>query len=384
MSDIIKPLADYPDIDFIGGYTLEKLEAKMVAWYKEKYKEITKREPVMGRANEQRILLQTCAYYIFQGMKIAETNARMNTLKYAENGYLDNLGALKRVSRGEATAATVTLRFSLAAARTNATGIPAGTRVTAGDGVHFATQGYAEIPIGSTYIDVRAACLKAGTDGNLYGIGELNRMVDPIPFIDSVENVTAPEGGTDDESEEDYRESIYLAPESYSAAGSEGAYEYWVRKYSNSIIDVKVSSPEPRIVQVRCLLTGGTLPGEEFRSALQEYLSQDNIKMLTDVLEVTNPTEKEYNITVTYYINRSDSSRAETIQTEVAAAVDDYILWQKSKIGRDINPSELTRRMVNAGAKRVAITHPAFAAAGQYEVAVCGTRSVTYGGLEDD
>ena len=70
--------------------------------------------------------------------------------------------------------------------------------------------------------------------------------------------------------------------------------------------------------------------------------------------------------------------------TEVAAAVDDYILWQKSKIGRDINPSELTRRMVNAGAKRVAITHPAFAAAGQYEVAVCGTRSVTYGGLEDD
>ena len=384
MSDIIKPLADYPDIDFIGGYTLEKLEAKMVAWYKEKYKEITKREPVMGRANEQRILLQTCAYYIFQGMKIAETNARMNTLKYAENGYLDNLGALKRVSRGEATAATVTLRFSLAAARTNATGIPAGTRVTAGDGVHFATQDYAEIPIGSTYIDVRAACLKAGTDGNLYGIGELNRMVDPVPFIDSVENITAPEGGTDDESEEDYRESIYLAPESYSAAGSEGAYEYWVRKYSNSIIDVKVSSPEPRIVQVRCLLTGGTLPGEEFRSALQEYLSQDNIKMLTDVLEVTNPTEKEYNITVTYYINRSDSSRAETIQTEVAAAVDDYILWQKSKIGRDINPSELTRRMVNAGAKRVTITYPAFAAAGQYEVAVCGTRSVTYGGLEDD
>lgn len=384
MSDIIKPLADYPDIDFIGGYTLEKLEAKMVAWYKEKYKEITKREPVMGRANEQRILLQTCAYYIFQGMKIAETNARMNTLKYAENGYLDNLGALKRVSRGEATAATVTLRFSLAAARTNATGIPAGTRVTAGDGVHFATQDYAEIPIGSTYIDVRAACLKAGTDGNLYGIGELNRMVDTVPFIDSVENVTAPEGGTDDESEEDYRESIYLAPESYSAAGSEGAYEYWVRKYSNSIIDVKVSSPEPRIVQVRCLLTGGTLPGEEFRSALQEYLSQDNIKMLTDVLEVTNPTEKEYNITVTYYINQSDSSRAETIQTEVAAAVDDYILWQKSKIGRDINPSELTRRMVNAGAKRVAITYPAFATAGQYEVAVCGTKSVTYGGLEDD
>lgn len=384
MSDIIKPLADYPDIDFIGGYTLDKLEAKMVAWYKEKYKEITKREPVMGRANEQRILLQTCAYYIFQGMKIAETNARMNTLKYAENGYLDNLGALKRVSRGEATAATVTLRFSLAAARTNATGIPAGTRVTAGDGVHFATQDYAEIPIGSTYIDVRAACLKAGTDGNLYGIGELNRMVDTVPFIDSVENITAPEGGTDDESEEDYRESIYLAPESYSAAGSEGAYEYWVRKYSNSIIDVKVSSPEPRIVQVRCLLTGGTLPGEEFRSALQEYLSQDNIKMLTDVLEVTNPTEKEYNITVTYYINQSDSSRAETIQTEVAAAVDDYILWQKSKIGRDINPSELTRRMVNAGAKRVAITYPAFATAGQYEVAVCGTKSVTYGGLEDD
>lgn len=384
MSDIIKPLSDYPDIDFIGGYTLTKLEDKMVAWYKEKYKEIMGREPVMGRANEQRILLQTCAYYIFQGMKIAETNARMNTLKYAEDGYLENLGALKRVTKREATAATVTLRFSLVAARTNATGIPAGTRVTAGDGVHFATQEYAEIAIGSTYADVRAECLKAGTDGNLYGIGELNRMVDTVPFIDSVTNITAPEGGTDDESEEDYRESIYLAPESYSAAGSEGAYEYWAKKYSNSIIDVKVSSPEPRIVQIRCLLTGGTLPGEEFRSALAEYLSRPDIKMLTDALSVINPTTASYNVTVTYYINRSDASRAETIQAEVDAAVDDYILWQRSKIGRDINPSELTRRMINAGAKRVAITYPAFTAASAYEVAICGTKTVTYGGLEDD
>lgn len=384
MSEIIKPLADYPDIDFIGGYTLTKLEDQMVAWYKEKYKEVTGREPVMGRANDQRLILQTCAYYIFQGMKIAETNARMNTLKYAEGGYLDNLGALKKVTRGEATPATTTLRFSLASARTNATGVPAGTRVTAGDGVYFATQDYAEIPIGSTYVDVRAICGTPGTDGNLYGIGELTRMVDIVPFIDSVTNLTAPEGGTDDEDEEDYRESIYIAPESYSAAGSEGAYEYWAKKYSNAIIDVKVSSPTPRVVQIRCLLTGGTLPGEEFRSALAAYLSQDSIKMLTDVLEVVNPTTATYNINVTYYINRSDSARAETIQTEVSAAVDAYVLWQKSKIGRDINPSELTRRMVNAGAKRVAITYPAFTAAGAYEVAVLGTRTVTYGGLEDD
>lgn len=384
MSDIIKPLSDYPDLDFIGGYTLEKLENEMIGWYKEKYKEITDKEPAIGRASTARLILQTCAYYIFQGLKIGENNARMNCLKYATGDYLDNLGAMKRVIRKEATAATTTLRFSMQSARSNATGIPAGTRVTAGDGVYFATQEYVEIPIGARYTDVRATCGIAGVSGNLYGVGELTRMVDIVPFIDAVTNLTAPENGADEEDEEDYRRSIYIAPEGYTAAGSMGAYEYWVSKYSSVIIDARVRSPSPRMLEIMCILEGGELPGKEFRAALSEWMLQPDIRMLTDVVNVINPEVVNYDVNVTYYINQSDRSAAETIQAKVGAAINEYILWQKSKIGRDINPSVLMQFIIAAGAKRATIAGPTFRVIGDSAVAVAEHKTVTYGGLEND
>lgn len=384
MSNVLKALSDYPDLDFLGGWTLEKLENSMVDWYKDKYRELTEHEPALGRASRDRIILQTCAYYIFQGYKISENNARMNCIKYATGDYLDALGAFKRVSRQEAAAATTTLRYSMDTARTSATGIPAGSRVTAGDGVYFATIEYAEIPIGGLYVDVQAICNTTGESGNLYGVGELTKMVDIVPFIDFVENLTVPEGGTNEEDEESYRESIYLAPDGYSSGGSPGAYEYWVNKYSSAIIDTLIYSPSPRVMEVMCLLEGGELPGEEFLSGLAEYLAQPDVGMLTDVINVINPSVEEYGVSVTYYINQSDSSVADKIQERVTAAVDEYILWQKSKIGRDINPSVLTQLILNAGAKRVAVSGPAFQAISEKSVAVCTSQRVIYGGLEDD
>ena len=65
-------------------------------------------------------------------------------------------------------------------------------------------------------------------------------------------------------------------------------------------------------------------------------------------------------------------------------AVADYILWQKSKIGRDINPDELIQRIKAAGAKRVVIASPGYTVINNESVAVCQSQTITYGGLEDD
>ena len=134
-------------------------------------------------------------------MKIVERNGKMNTLKGAYGDYLINLGAMKHVYPREATGATTTVRYSIETARASATGIPKGSRVTAGDGVYFATNEYAEIPPGQLYVDVRATCMIAGTSGNVYGIGDLKYMVDRVPMIDSAENITSSENGMDEESE---------------------------------------------------------------------------------------------------------------------------------------------------------------------------------------
>lgn len=47
------------------------------------------------------------------------------------------------------------------------------------------------------------------------------------------------------------------------------------------------------------------------------------------------------NITATYYINQSDKAAAVTIQAEVDKAVQDYIAWQTTEIGRDKAPKEM-------------------------------------------
>jgi hypothetical protein len=42
----------------------------------------------------------------------------------------------------------------------------------------------------------------------------------------------------------------------------------------------------------------------------------------------------------------------------VQAAVDAWILWERSFVSRDINGDELRKRMLEAGAKRVQIVSP--------------------------
>ena len=62
--------------------------------------------------------------------------------------------------------------------------------------------------------------------------------------------------------------------------------------------------------------------------------------------------------------------------------MEDYEVWQKSMLGRAIDPSELVYRIKAAGAKRVALPLPAYAAIESYQVAVEDNVTVTYGGLE--
>ena len=94
--------------------------------------------------------------------------------------------------------------------------------------------------------------------------------------------------------------------------------------------------------------------------------------------------EQSYALDLKYYINKSDSVQANTIQSAVNAAVENYIVWQRSKIGRDINPSKLICMLEDAGAKRVEINAPVFRKIEKTAVAKVTTKKVAYGGIEDD
>ena len=132
------------------------------------------------------------------------------------------------------------------------------------------------------------------------------------------------------------------------------------------------------------IMADGAKPGPEMINGLKGYLQDKTIRPMTDLVNVSAPEEVPYTIGLTYYINRSDSAKAVTIQAAVAQAVEDYQTWQRA-IGRDINPSKLVAMVMEAGAKRVTVTAPTYTAVAATKVsALQGEATVTYGGLEDD
>jgi phage-related baseplate assembly protein len=200
-----------------------------------------------------------------------------------------------------------------------------------------------------------------------------------------VSNTTESEGGADAETDDAYAERIQQAPESFSVAGPDGAYRYWARTASQLIIDVLVHSPSPGVVEIRPLLQGGEVPGQEILDLVDLVCNDRAIRPLTDDVQVLTPEQVDYDISLTYWISTANASIAASIQSAVNQAVNDYKLWQKSKLGRGIDPSELNARIKSAGAKRVVVTLPAaYQSIESYQVAAEDQVTVTYGGLEND
>lgn len=375
--------SSFPEVSFIDNMTLEDLQTDMINWYMERYQELTGKNVDLALANPYRLILDSCALAIYQLMQYVDAAGKKNLLKYSYGDFLDNIGALRGIQRRIGTKANATFRFSLASARTSATSIPKGSRMSFNN-IFFETVEYAEIPVGSLYVDVLCTCTEAGSFANGYLIGEINTIVDSLPFIASAENITATANGTDREDDDTYAQRIYLAPSSYSVAGPEEAYRYFTLNYSSEIADVSIYSPDAGEVSIVVVLQNGELPNENFLTLLKNYLNDGTKKPLTDLITVSAPTVESYNIQFTYYINNSDRNIASQIQTAVTDAVNDYVQWQDTKIGRDIVPDELIKRVINAGAKRVVLTSPTFDTVADNNIAHHGTINITYGGIEND
>lgn len=380
---MIAELENLPEVSFIDNITLDEIQEQMESDYQEKYESLTGKTCTLRRADPATLILYACSIQIFQALLFVDRSGKQDLLKYSYGEFLDNLAAIRGITRMEALPAVTTVRFTLSEAVSEVVVIPEGTTVTNGE-IYFQTDEYAEIAAGDTSIDIPCTCQTDGAEGNGIPAGEIKILVDTLPYIKSVENIEVTSGGADIEDDENLAERIYLAPSSYSVAGPDDAYKYFTMAYNQEIADVMVTSPDPAEVEIRFLMENGEIPTSTVMSGLEEYLQDNKIRPLTDHVTVLAPEQQQFNINLTYYINRSDQAKANTIQEAVQAAVEEYIKWQTYTIGRDINPSELTKRIIEAGAKRVEITSPVFTTVAPDTVARIGQKTVTYGGLEND
>lgn len=307
--------------------------------------------------------------------------ARQRMLRYARGVVLDYLGEFLGVYRLQASPAYATFRFTVSAVQTANIVISQGTRITADGTVYFATDENAVLQAGDTYVDVDATCQTAGSAYNDYSVGSVATLVDLIPYIQSVSNTTVTTGGDDGEpytteGDNRFRNRIRLAPAARTTAGPKASYEYFALSADPDIIDVYVDCPEatPTVVDIYALMTGGELPDDDALKKITEACNPDDRRPMTDKVTAKKPTQKNYGISIKYYISAADEADAIAAIEDDGGAIDQYIEWQCSELGRDINPDELRKFVLvpgdgKTGAYRIDVTAPIYTAIADTEVA---------------
>lgn len=337
-----------------------------------------------SNADPRRKFIQALVPYIVQERNNLDYALKQNLLAYAEDEFLDHKGEDVSTPRLEATPAVTTMEFILEEERVSPLTIEAGTLFLVGEDTYFETQETIVVPVGQHTVQVKAVCTEPGEKGNGYLPGEITELVRPLPWVKDVRNITTSAGGVEVEDDDAYAERIRMAPESFSVAGPSGAYEYWAKTASQEIVDVVVSSPLPGIVDIRILLKDGELPTQEILDRVFEVCSDKSVRPLTDKVTVNAPEIVQYDVDVEYWVLKSNVSSFSTIQDRVEQALQDYLIWQKSKMGRDVDLSELIARLKEAGAYRVAVHSPMYQAIEQHQVAKENIVNLKFGGLVDE
>jgi len=375
----------------------------------------------LAAGNPERLIQLTEAAALTQVAVDIDKTGKGNLLFFADETTIEYIGDLygDRGKRLKASYALTTMRYKLSVERPVITPIPKGYRSTPDNKVFFATLKPLEIPAGELYADVEAQCLTPGIEGDGFDIGEIKNMVDLIPFMASVENITPSTGGAEKEDVEPYRERLRMLPESFSVAGPDGAYEFWARTANSGIVDARAWMPEldmqsfadflspwgitdsagfykalfdyfrtsgtgPGNVDVTVLMKYGELPSDEVMQQVYETLTDKTRRPLTDFVHVIKPTPIEFDVEFEYWIETEHATEVASIIDAVNKATERYISWQKSKLGLDINPDLLHKLLMDTGVKRLDIKKPEFRILKPIEVAqFTGSKNIIYSGLED-
>ena len=307
-----------PDIDF-APETAETILGRLEDTYENELEKLTGQSEKLPVASREKIILSTIAFELAAISQLFADRAKMNLPKYSRGNYLEVLASFWGLSRREATPAVGVAEFTLSAVREEDIFIPKGTRVSPGEKLFFATDEDLIIRSPATSGRVGITCQQAGSIGNGYAKGKINIIVDPVAYVAQVGNVEKTQGGADVEDDESLRTRIFYAPKGYSVAGPKDSYEFWVREFSQAVEGVGVTSPSAGKVDICLTLTGGEIPEGSYIERLKEYL--EDKRPLTDELTIHAPKVVQFDLDITYYINRSDANR----EIETKAAVEDAV-----------------------------------------------------------
>lgn len=347
----------------------------------DKFQELSGR--TLTEASPETLIFETVSYVMALREEKYNDVAKQNYLRYARDERLDLRGEIygKRGERLKEQPAKATFRFYISTVQATDIVISRGSRIQYNE-LYFETDEEYKIVKGNLYTEGIATCNTVGEIGNGIPVGQLKSMVDLYPYYSKVENITVTNGGADIETDLNYRERIREIPESFTTAGSTGAYEFWTKTASQSIVDVRVTSPKPCEVDIYVWSDIG-LATRELKDRILSVVNNEEVRPLTDKVTIKDPTVVSYPLNFTYFIGEENEAIVNIIKDRVVAETNKYVEWQKLKIGRDINTDELIKRLKIAGVKRVVINTPSFQRLDSNEIAVCNSINIDYQGVEE-
>jgi uncharacterized phage protein gp47/JayE len=231
--------------------------------------------------------------------------------------FLDSAGSEYGVTRKAAVKATGSLTFS----GPNTTVIPLGTQVSTGGAspIYFVTTVATTIISGS--ISVASAALVAGADGNV-SAGLIATMTGDLVGVVTVTNAANFEGGTDTETDDDYRERILDRAQRPATSGNANQYRQWALEVAG-VSDAKVYPvwSGAGTVKVVLLDTDKTAPSPTVVTSTATYI--ETVRPIGATVTVEGASEVAINVSVD--ITLASGAILSEVTTEIETGVIAYL-----------------------------------------------------------
>lgn len=329
---------------------------------------------VLEPAQVETLMLQTFAYRELLLRNQVQDAAMQNLLAFARFPMLDYLGDFLGVQRLPSQSARTTILFNLTPGHGDIV-IPQGTRIQTTDGrAVFELIQDTPVLTGTDTATVTAISQQAGAPGNDYALGTISVILDPQPYLATAENISVSEGGSDEESDEQLRERIRLAPNRFSSAGPYKAYEFYAASASPLIIDVTIDNRHyqdgdvipagksigdviPGTVEVFPLMADLAETPSEILDAVLAVLNADKVRPLNDIVFATSPTAVNTTIVVdlTLYEEAIQSDIVPVVQANLEAFRD----GRRKLLGQDIVIDQIKAVCMIPGVYACAVASPA-------------------------
>lgn len=145
-------------------------------------------------------------------------------------------------------------------------------------------------------------------------------------------------------------------------------------KASAASVNVSISQKMAGKVLIVPILKGGVIPDEDVLDKISAICSADDVRPMTDLVEVRAPELVPYDIEIMYYTTSAEESDCVSSIEGSGGALDQYKDWQGTKMGRDINPDKLRSLCLvppgGTGCTRIEVVAPVHTTVGRAQIAV--------------